>query len=131
MPRALLHSSAAGAEPSAWAIGIVLPGSCQLFTGGGNVGFRGGLLSCIEGRSVQHAEVSRGFEVLIESAGIECLSVELLGELQGGIQRNKSGMEFDGTGRLEGGIGFFLELLEFREIGAQREGGGAPCENDG
>ncbi len=88
--------------------GIVLPGSCEFLPRGGDIGFQSGLLSCIEGRSVQHAEVARGFKVLIESAGIKFLDVEFLGKLQRGVQRDKSGMEFDGTGRLESGIGFFL-----------------------
>jgi len=70
--------------------------------------FKADLLSCIEGRSVQHAEVARGFKVLIESAGNKILDVEFLASFSvefSAINRGK--WKFDGTGRLESGIGFF------------------------
>ena len=97
-------------------------GRGELFSGSGEVSFDNGFLGGIKGRSFQHSEMARGFEVLIESAGIEFLGVELFGKLQRGVQRDESGVEIDGGGWLEGGVGFFLELLELGQIGAQGEG---------
>jgi hypothetical protein len=91
--------------------GIVLFGGGKLFLRSSEVGFQCGLLGGIEGKGFQHAVVARSFEILIESAGIEFLCVELFGELERGIQGDESGMEIDGTGRLERGIRSFLEFL--------------------
>jgi len=61
--------------------------------------------------------VSSRLKILIESTGIKFLRVEFLGKLQRGVKGDESGMEFDRSGRLEGGVCFFLEPLEFRQIG--------------
>jgi len=65
--------------------------------------------------------MARRFEVLIESTGVEFLRVEFFGELQRGIQGDKSIVKLNGAGRLKGRVGFLLQLLEFRKEGTLRK----------
>ena len=91
----------------------------MFFVGDGE--FDVALASGDNGRRVEHSVMAEGFEILVERSGIEFLRVEFLGKLESGIESDEAVVELNGARRLESGVGFFLEFLQFGQIGTKRE----------